>query len=286
MQLPSRWLPGCALLLGLCLSARAQTAAPDTAATPARRGSFTASLSAGNNSSFFGRTQARRYPYAAAELSYKTASGFWGSALSYNLFDTTSFIDETDLSLGWDGDLSKRVDASLSYSRFVFADNSPLVKSSVRNSLDGYLGLDWGYVYSRLNAAYVFGDSGDFFLILDNSRNFEWERVLQPSAYLSLEPRVSVTAGTQRFAQTSLVQQQQRGNGPVRPPRGPGRTTTVVTELSRFAVLSYELRVPLTYSLGAWSAQVAWRYNVPVNLLPDDVSEARSFVTASLSLTL
>ena len=264
-------------------------AAPTTTDTP--HGGATASLSYGTNSSFFGRTQTTRFPYVAGELTYKSRVGIWGSAVSYNLLNTTSFVDETDLSVGWDGDLSKTVDASVSYSHFLFAANSPLVKSSVNNSIDSYLGWDWGYVYSRLNAAYLFGDTNDFFLVLDNSRNFEIEQVFTPRGYLSIEPRVSLTAGTQRFAETSLEQQKLRGNAPR---TGPGRgnggsgggTTTVTTTTTHFRALNYELRVPVTYSLGAVSMQVAWRYAVPVNLLPDDVSVARSYFTTSLSLNL
>ena len=59
--------------------------------------------------------------------------------VAYNLLNTSILNDETDLSLGWDGDLSKKVDSSLSYSRFLFVANSSLVKSSVNNSIDSYL---------------------------------------------------------------------------------------------------------------------------------------------------
>ncbi|WP_157807277.1 hypothetical protein [Hymenobacter chitinivorans] len=256
------------------------------------RGSFRAELSLGSNSSFFGRTQTTRYPYTAGELSYTSRYGVWGSVVSYNLFDTSSFIDETDLAVGWDGDLSKTVDASLSYSHFFFAPNSPLIKSSVNNSVDGYLGWDWGYVYSRLNAAYLFGDSNDFFLTLDNSRYFEVDKVFTPKAYLAIEPRLSATAGTQHFVETSIEQQILRGNsnGKGKGKGGGGGTTTVTTTtdtpVTRFRMLSYELRLPLTYHLGAVAVQAAWRYAIPVNLLPDDVSHARSYFTTSVALTL
>jgi hypothetical protein len=284
---------------------------PAPADTIVGHGGFTAALSYSNNSAFFGRSQATRYPYMAGELTYKSRFGVWGSVMSYNLFDTSSFVDETDLSVGWDGDLSRTVDASLSYSRFLFAANSPLVKSSVNNSVDGYLGWDWQYVYSRLNATYLFGESNDAVLTLDNSRNFEIDRVFTPKGYLSIVPRLSMTAGTQRFVATSIEQQELRGNGKnkTKPNKGKGNgnggngngnggngngggggttVTTIITTTSstRFQILTYELRVPVTYSLGMFSAQVAWRYAIPVNLLPDDVSGARSFFSTSLSLNL
>ena len=44
--------------------------------------------------------------------------------------------------------------------------------------------------------------------------------------------------------------------------------------------------MPVTYSLGIVSTQVTWRYALPVNLLPDDVSGARPYFTTTLSLNL
>ena len=282
------WLLGSRPAAGQGVGSGQPTGSPAVGAdSAARHGGFTAALSYGSNSSFFGRTQTTRYPYLAGELTYKSRFGIWGSAVSYDIFGTSSFVDETDLSVGWDFDLSQKVDASVSYSRFLFAANSPLVKSSVNNSFDGYVGWDWGYVYSRLNAAYLFGETNDLFLVLDNSRSFEFERVFTPKGYLAIEPRVSVMAGTQRFAESSLQQQIGRGNGNGKGPgRGNGGTIAVTTTTTRFQVINYELRLPLTYSLGAVSVQVAWRYAVPVNLLPDDVSGARSYFTNSLSLNL
>lgn len=291
---------------------------PATDAAATRHGSFSAALNYGTNSSFFGRTQNTRYPYAAGELTYSSRWGVWGSAVSYDIFGTSSVVDETDLSAGWDVDLSKKIDASVSYSRFLFAPNSPLVKSSINNSLDAYLGWDWGYVYTRLNAAYLFGETNDAFLVLNNSRTFEINKVFTPKGYISIVPRVSVTAGSQRFAETSIEQQIIRGNsnkgkgssgsggsgsgggssgsggsgsgGSGSGGSGSGGTTVistvVTTATSRFQILNYELRVPVTYSLGAVSVQVAWRYSQPVNLLPDDESKARSYFTSSLSLNL
>ncbi|OON67254.1 hypothetical protein [Hymenobacter sp. CRA2] len=281
------------VLLAAAVMARAATpgiplAAADSSKTS--KGRFTAGLTYGNNSLFFGRTQTTRYPYLSGELTYKLPAGFWGSVVSYDLFNTASFVDETDASVGWDGDLSKSVDASVSYSHFFFAPNSPLLKSAVGNSLDGYLGWDWGYVYSRLSGSCLFGGAHDAFLILDNSRYFEINRVFTPQGYLSIEPRVSVLAGTQHFAQTSIERRPTgnggNGNGNGHGGQGQGPTTTVTTDNTRFRVLNYEARVPVTYTLGKVAVETAWRYSIPVNLLPDDVTRARSYWTVGLLLNL
>ena len=295
----SRWyFAGTAFALATCLAATpaALAQAPtkkDTrptsqsgaATAPAatadeEHGSLTATLGYGSNSSFFGRTQATAYPYVTGELTYTSKVGLWGSVMAYNLFNTATLVDETDLSLGYDHDLSKKVDFSASYSHFLFPAASPLVKSSVNNSLDAALGFDWSYLYTRLNGAYLFGNgNGDFFLTLDNSHTFSIDGILTREDYVEITPRFSVTAGTQSFAETS-VQQQIKNGKPTK------KTTTTTVPATRFTALSYELRLPVTYTYGKVSAGVAYRYLVPVNVLPDDDSAARSYFTASLSVTL
>ena len=242
-------------------------------------GALSAALGYGSNSVFFGRTQAAT-PYFTQELTYTSRVGVWASVYNYDLLNTASHLDETDFSLGYDKDLSEQLDASLSYSRFVFAANSPLVKSAVSNSLDAALGYDWTAVYTRLSAAYLFGPNAhDTFLVLDNSHAFDFDGVLTPKDYFTVTPKLSFTAGTQDFAETSTQQQIKRGNKK-------GKTTTVTTEATRFTLLSYGLHLPVAYTLGKVSLEAAYRYLKPLNVLPEDDATGQSYVTATLTLTL
>ncbi|WP_303310905.1 hypothetical protein [Hymenobacter sp. BT730] len=273
-------LGGVCLLLLACLQTVAAATAPDTTAVAKQR-SFTVGVGAYTNSTFFGRSQTEKFPYWTTELTYKAPSGAWVSALNYDLFSTTTLRDETDLSVGWDKDFTQRLDGSLSYSHFFFSPNSPLLKSAVSNSLDGYVGLDWGFLYTRLNADYVFGEAQDFFLVLDNSRYFEIDNVLMTKGILSFEPRVSVMAGTQSFVTTSIEQQLNRkGKG-----RPGGTGTTSNSTSTRFSLLNYELRVPVTYSLGKVSVEAAWRYLRPVHTLADDTSRPLSIFSGGVYVT-
>jgi hypothetical protein len=267
------------LVLALPLSqAQGQTA--PTEAAP--KGALSASLGYSNNSAFYGRTQAIAYPYASGELTYTSKFGVWASVSASNLLNTSAFVDETDLSLGWDKDLTKKIDVSASYSRFFFAPNSPLVKSSVNNFLEVAAGYDWGYVYSRLSADVLFGpDSHDGFLVLDNSRYFALKTL--GKGVLSTEPKASLIAGTQNFDEVSVIQQIKRGNNGKN--KGKGNQIVITTHSTRFDVLAYDLQVPLSYTVGKVAGEVTYRYLVPVNVLPDDDSSARSFVMGTLTVT-
>jgi hypothetical protein len=248
-------------------------------------GSLSAALGYGNNSAFFGRTQATTYPYFTQELTYTSKYNVWASVYNYDLFNTVSHFDETDLSIGYDKDLSKKVDLSLSYSHFLYAPNSPLVKSAVNNSLDAALGYDWGYLYTRLNGSYLFGPNAhDTFAVLDNSRAFDIDGVFTADDYFTITPKFSLVAGTQDFVQVSDAQQIQRGNK--KPKTKTGTPATTSTDATRFTLLSYGLRLPVAYTLGKFSAEVAYRYLQPVNVLPEDDSAGRSYFTATLTVTL
>lgn len=265
------WLLAGALLAGPVRASGAPLP-PDTTDAPHRQ--FAASLTYGSNSAYFGRTQATAFPYLATGLSYTSKGGLFAAASVYNLLNTPVAFDETDVSVGWAGDLSKTLDASVSYSRFVFAAGSELVKSSVNNSLDAYVGQDWGPFYSRLSGAVLFSrsvGSADGFLTLENSRYVEVPHVFRAVDYFSVEPTVSLSAGTQSFVEASLSK---RHGGRARAGRS-------------FSVVDYEFALPLTYTLGKVAVEAGWRYVIPVHLPADDVdSHALSIWTTGITLTL
>ncbi|WP_210518529.1 hypothetical protein [Hymenobacter terricola] len=259
------WLLAGGLLPGL---------APADTTTEAPPRHFATALSYGSNSTYFGRSQATAFPYLAADFTYTAKSGFYGSVELYNLLNTPTALDETDLTVGWDHDFGETLDASVSYSRFVFPAGSELVKSNVNNAFDVGLGQDWGFLYSRLSATYLFGKStskGDAFLILENSRSFEIPHVLGAANYLTIEPLVSAAAGTQSFVEASLTKRNGAKNRNVR----------------RFSMVDYEFAVPVSYTVGKLELAAGWRYIIPVNLPADDVdSRALAIWTVGLTLTL
>lgn len=254
--------------------------APPADTTDVPKRSFAAALSYGSNSTYFGRSQAVAFPYAAATLTYSDKSGLYGSVDFYNLLNTPTALDETDLTVGWDHDLGKTTDVALSYSHFIFPANSELVKSSVNNALDIGLGQDWGAFYSRLSATYLFGSAagkGDGFLILENSRYFETKRGFGENDYFAVEPVVSIAAGTQSFAETALTKRN----------KGRGKSNVPVARSVRnFGLVDYEFGVPVSYHVGKLALSAGWRYVVPVNLPADDVeSRALSIWTLGATVT-
>ncbi|MFD2246084.1 hypothetical protein [Pontibacter ruber] len=288
------------ILLGLVLMApglatatvaTAAVTAPDAPASAdsvTKKGWWTAELEVANNSSFYGRSTAQRYPYASTSLTYLHQSGLWASATSYQLFDTEDFIDETDVSVGYTYLIGKRGKGNILYSHFFFSENSPLLKSVTNNALTAKTEVDWKYLYTALTTSYFFGGSSDLFVVLDNSRYIALNPLWNGKRAIGLDPKVSITAGTQEFSETYTVEKKPGFGGvldPLRPGNGKNGSTTTTTTTHKFRILNYDFLVPVVVNFGNFEVEPSWRYSIPVNLLEGDESKAQSFYSIKANYT-
>ena len=177
------------------------------------RNSLNVGLLAGNNSYFFGRSTDIAYPYLAANISYKLKSGFWMATTLYHIKGVANYIDETNLSAGWDFKFTDRLDGSLSYTRYIYGSDNPLLQAVATNMATAYLGYDWSYVYSTLTANYLFGEFNDVFLSLNNSRYFQKKNIFGSNDYLGIEPTLNLLTGTQYFTETYTTKIANENNG-------------------------------------------------------------------------
>ncbi|ALI97967.1 hypothetical protein DC20_01990 [Rufibacter tibetensis] len=269
--------------------------------TSSKKGWWTVGLETANNATFFGRNTATQYPYVAASLTYTHTSGLFISAMSYQLFNTEDFIDETDVTAGYSFKVGERFDGLVSYSRFFFGPNTPLVKAVTSNAATAAGTLDWKYLLTGLSASYIFGGSSDLFTVLDNSRYIPLQNLWKGKNPVGIDPKFTVIAGTQEFSQTHTVVTEKKKNpvetvlDPLNPignngngnGNGKGKTTTTTTTTveKRFKVLNYSITVPLVFSLYNVDIEPAYRFSLPVNKLEGDESKAQSFVSLNLSYT-
>lgn len=307
-------------MLGLLLAPTLLFAAPAASAqtdaasdsVKVKEGWWTVGAEVANNSSFFGRNTATRYPYAAASLTYVHRTGIWASVTSYQLFNTEAYIDETDLSMGYSFKIRDLVEANVSYSRFIFGKNTPLVNAFTSNALSAKAALDWGILYTGLTSSYVFGDNNDIFAVLENSRFVPLNPLWDGRHVIGLDPKISITAGTQRFYETHTTTYQNKSGlptsggtsgsdplGGVLDPLKPGggkpkdpdnsnggmTTTTTTTAVSKFKVLNYELKLPVVIYLGNFELEPAYKYSIPVNKIEGDESKPQSFYSFNISYT-
>jgi hypothetical protein len=234
-----------------------------------------------NSAAFFGRTGGTHpYPFWSPSLTYKGKRGWWLSAGSFHLLNSeTAFsFNQISLAAGWDFTFSDQVDGGVSYSRYVFTSTSPLVQSATPHYLSSFIGYDWSYVYSTLTASYIAGQGNDLFISFENSRYMEL--AAGKKSTLSFEPKISIIAGTQNFAST-IVETRSKG----RKPNGKGAGAVATNAGIGFGIIDYELRLPVTYAVGALGLELVWRYVMPVNLPSGDPSTHQSIFSAGMYYT-
>jgi hypothetical protein len=248
-------------------------------------------LTYGNNSSFLGRYQTELLPYYSADISYKSKTGLWLSLVAYDVYNSATFADEVDVMTGWSTNLSKRIDASVYYTRYFFTESTELIKASVANTASASLGLDWNFLYSKLSGHYIFGGAHDFFVVIDNSKYIEFPYIFHKNDYLSLDPRLSIISGTQTFVDSYYIDRgtpliSPTGSGPSagrgNAPSSGTSTSSVESVQTTFNILSYELSLPVAYNTGKFSFEITGRYSIPVNLLEGDTSVPQFFFTGGV----
>ncbi|WP_101443230.1 hypothetical protein [Pontibacter ramchanderi] len=296
-------------LLLLVLAAPWVQAATSAASDTTKAGWWVIGMEASNNSSFYGRNTATRYPFISPSVTYVHRTGLWASVSAYQLFNTEDFIDQTDLTVGYSFKIRKRLEVDLAYTHFTFGEHTPLVNASTTDALLAKTAYDWKYLYTALTGSYIIGSDNDVFAVLENSRYIPLNPIWKGDIPIGLDPKVSITAGTQHFSETHTTTTTRKkagsggtsGGGPlgdILDPLKPGgggnstspdeeetTTTTTTTNVSRFRVLNYELKVPLVVYYGSFEFEPSWRYAIPVNKLEGDESRAQSFYTLSVKYT-
>lgn len=228
---------------------------------------FIAELDYFSNSSLLGRNSNQKYPYLSALILAESRRGWWGSFNVNHLFNAGHLVDEVDLSIGKDFDLTKKLDGYLSYSRYFFHSESPSIRSGLRNNVDLNIGYSW-WMYSTLSMMYNFGNtSDDIIFVFNNARSFYVYEVFNSNDHFRFRPRVSLVFGTQRFYETYLAEGPQGGKG-----KGGGKgkkqssTVTVTGSKSSSSSFSnFQIKLPLRYTIKAWNIQAAYTYSIPLH---------------------
>jgi hypothetical protein len=279
-----------ALAFSISTDSTKATETTDTIAEkPSSKHILMAETSFGSNSVFFGRANATKLPFASAGLTYSFNRNFYISFTNSTILSGTEGMSFQDVSTGFSKNLTDKLTGSISYTRFFFGAESFLLQSSTTNLADAFLSYDWNFLYTTAGVMTIFGGVNDYFLVINNSRYFGIDSVFSKKDIVSFEPSFGIIAGTQSFA-TLGTETTADGAAPPsgkRPGKKPGNGTTN-TETSgdinpsRFNILSYELNLPVTYTINNFSLELNWKYIIPVNVTQGAPAFNLSVFTASM----
>lgn len=243
---------------------------------------LTLSTTYGNNASFFGRANEIKYPYLTTDITFTQKSGLWLYGAASKVFNSSPAVDEVDLSAGYDHKFSKKFKSSISYTRFIFSNQSEILKSSASNDINLTNSLKWQLLKTTLAADYLFGTSNDFFLSFKNSKNFETKgRIFDNKDYLSFEPSATIILGTQDFVTTYVEEHPLQPNGKrLKKALNPPVYSAPITRYNKkFQTLNYNFKLPIAYNRPHYSLESAWKYSIPVNTQSGATNKPQSFFT-------
>lgn len=235
----------------------------------------------GSTANYFGQTTTEQLPYVLTYVSYRVKSGVYVSASALKLIDKGSNgIANVDLSAGYAFDITKRLAADMSYTRSFYKNDVPLLQAFNENNINITLSLSHAFKTS-LSGDYQFGKQNDGFATFTNSKLISLGSFSEKDL-ISIEPGLSVIAGTQHFYQTYINEQQRRIEllDQLFPGAQPAPESTTITS-TKFDLLAYVFSIPLTYSRPNYSIEATYTASLASRKLSESKDKLSSIINLS-----
>ena len=239
---------------------------------------FKFSVSWLSNSVYFGRKDSLPVPYIIPSLSYHDKSGFFiEGSLSY-LATQQGQIDAGDLTAGYDfHSKDQNFSGELYATKYFVSNSSYSVKGEVKAALGTYLDYNTGPVTFNGGADLAFSGKTDIALSLGISHAFE----LGADKHFAITPSALLNAGTENFYSSYFTN---RKFSSARRRRVVTSNSVVVIQKS-FAILDYELSLPLNYDNSKWGLFITPIYSIPQNPFMYSLNGGVTYRTEVLSNT-
>ena len=235
-----------------------------------------------NNINYYGQSTAEKLPYILANATARLPIGVYFSAGAYKLLNTGGAISETDLGLGYDHTFSEQFSTDISYTRSIFPKNSPLLQASNGNNINLTAKYSWPWFSTSLSADYAFGEENDFFVSFSNAKSIDIGTVFDENDQLSIEPAIEIVSGTQHFFYTYQQEKIKRNNGKGKGAgNGNGKTETITMPKTSFSLLTYNFKLPLSYSRSTYLAEVAYQFSLLSNNAITEAKREQSYLSLS-----
>ena len=281
------------LLSAVSVFGQSTSTAPADTTDDSKISILSVGLSYGNTANYYGQTTAQKLPYASSDVSYRSKTGLWAAASAVKLINVGPAVSEVDAAVGYDVNITKKLGASASYTRFFFAKDSPLPQSVNPNTASLGFTYDFKWLNSSLYGDYVFGNvkneqggnMNDFYLTFTTSKTIDLGSVLSKNDYVTLEPSVSFIGGTQRVGGYETKQVGTMGPKSKLGLPLPGRPIyeTTYVESSNFSLITTAFKLPLAYNRPHYTVEAAYQLSLPNKNFEGIVHENQSFFTLSFT---
>jgi len=265
-------------------SGQTDSAGADTTDSVVAKSTLTLGATYCNNADYYGQKAVESNPYIAASATYRFRSGIYFSGLAYRLLkDTINTLSAENLRGGFEFSISKRLSADISYSHTFYPSYSPLLQASNPDNVSATLTYE-NFLSSKLTADYAFGKSTDFFATVGTGKQINLGHLTEKDI-ITITPTVAVTAGTQHFYQTYLIEKKLQDSllGIILPPLTGPETSQVsqTVTTTQFSILSYNFNCPLAYSRAGYMIEINYQLSLLSNKAESGPGQLNSFFSAS-----
>ena len=172
-----------------------------------RFSSLLLSFNYSSNTNTFGNfSQFVKQPFYSPSVTFISKYGFDISLMGYwieNSDDSlTGITNEYDFSLGYNFQISKKLNIYPGYSHYFHDDNSNTLKSVFDDNFSLYIYYQSKRFFNGLSANYLLGDDNAFYLSFQNSIILSKENIFFKNSNLDFQPTVDINFSTQSYYET------------------------------------------------------------------------------------
>ena len=265
------------LILFLSESSKAQ----DEKSSESKKSYFKFSASYLSNAVYYGRKDSFAVPYITPTISYNDKSGFYlEGSLSYLSSPGVSQIDAGAITAGYEfNSANEKLSGSVYGSKFFTSSSSYSVHGEVKGAIGSSLNYKVGSVSINGGADISFATKTDVGVNLGLSHEF----VFADNSF-AITPTALFNAGTQNFYQDYFTNRKFSAKRKRRQTTNPNAIKVIVVA-KKFAILDYELSLPINYDKAKWGLFFTPTYSLPVNGFKYSINNGLSYRTETLSNT-
>jgi hypothetical protein len=249
------------MLLGSSTMVRAQldsmTAMIDTAQDSTKDESYNEakfSIQTGNNLVQLGQSMSTNELYLRPGINFYHKTGLYvGGNLTLMPMDSTKKLDNFNLSIGYDRDISKFFTIGIDYT-FSQYYTTKQIASSAAHMISPYITWENKILSPTLTPVILLGTTTDLALQFDLSHIFVFKSVFHPKGKLTIPISVGAIGGTSEYYSTYTT-------------RRKGRNVTISTTKSQVAITSVYAMATMKYKIKrtAFSFNTSYYYSTDPN---------------------
>lgn len=228
--------------------------------------SFTLQANYLNNYVYNGRSDSLKAPYFYTTATVNFTNGLYASfSLNYLLTPGQSGYDYSELDLGYNYALGKKISGEVYASKYFYSSGSNLLSGNISSDIGFTFNYDLTYINFHNSFDVFFSNKADMQLV----PGFEKEIILNSSKHntLSITPGLYGSFSSLNFYESTVNRRINAIRNPkIKQPLASGTLqSTTTVDNKGFKFLDMEIAFPISYDLNNWNISFTPTYAIPFN---------------------